>query len=88
MRIEFKDSFVRDLKRIRDNSVRDLLRVVVDSAEQAQSLQEISDVKKLKHGDRYFRIRVKEYRIGLKLDGDTLIFVRILHRKDLYRYFP
>ena len=36
----------------------------------------------------YFRIRIGDFRIGLRLENDTLIFVRCLNRKDIYRYFP
>ncbi len=37
---------------------------------------------------RYYRIRVGDYRIGVEVVGDEILFVRILHRKDIYRYFP
>lgn len=38
--------------------------------------------------ERYYRIRVGDYRLGLALEGDTVILVRFLHRKEIYRYFP
>ena len=50
--------------------------------------QEIGDLKKLRGGERYYRIRLGEYRIGLILEGDKVVFVRFLPRKDIYRYFP
>jgi mRNA interferase RelE/StbE len=56
--------------------------------EQAQDLREIEDLKKLSYRDRYYRIRIGDYRIGLTLEDDIIVFVRFLHRKDLYRYFP
>ncbi len=40
-----------------------------------------------KHGN-YYRIRVGNYRIGLVLDEAEISFVRVLHRKEMYRYFP
>ena len=61
---------------------------MLELIERVQSLQEIGDIKKLKGGDRYYRIRVGDYRMGLILDNDTVVFVRFLHRKDLYKYFP
>ena len=88
MKVEFKKSFVRDLERISDRPVKDRIRETIDKVEAASSLQEINDIKKLRGGERYYRIRIGRYRIGLVLDGDTLIFVRVLHRRDLYRYFP
>ncbi len=34
------------------------------------------------------RIRIGDYRLGIIFDGETLIFERVLHRKEIYRYFP
>lgn len=38
----------------------------------------------------YFKIRVGNYRIGLRIDSEkqTIEFRRVLHRKDIYRRFP
>jgi mRNA-degrading endonuclease RelE of RelBE toxin-antitoxin system len=29
-----------------------------------------------------------DYRLGLVIEDDIVTLVRILHRKDIYRYFP
>ena len=86
--MDFKGSFLKDLKRIKDIAIRDRVRETIQSVEQAQHLQEIGNLKKLRYGDRYYRVRIGDYRLGLILEGDTVIFARFLHRKDLYRYFP
>jgi mRNA interferase RelE/StbE len=88
LKVEFKKSFVKDLKRLEHAPVKNQIKEVIEIAEQAQSLRDITNIKKLRGGDRYYRIRLGDYRIGLILEDDTLIFVRFLHRKDLYRYFP
>ena len=88
MKVDFRKSFLRDLKRVKETTIRKQVRETIQSVGQAQSLQEISDLKKLKYGDRYYRIRIGDYRLGLALEYDTLVFVRFLHRKDLYKYFP
>lgn len=36
----------------------------------------------------HFRSRIGDFRMGAKLEGDTLVFIRFLNRKDIYRYFP
>ena len=88
MKVEFKKSFVKDLERVRDKSLKERVRQTIERVEEAQTLQEIGNVKRLRGGERYYRIRVGDYRLGLMLEGDTVIFVRFLHRKDVYRYFP
>ena len=88
MKVEFKSSFAKDLKKLKEKDLKAQVRQVIELVEKASSLQEIKDVKKLKGGDRYYRIRIGDYRIGLTLEGDTVTFVRFLHRKDIYTYFP
>jgi mRNA interferase RelE/StbE len=61
---------------------------VIEDVERADSLADVSNLKKLKGGGNYFRMRVGDYRVGLTLENDTVIFVRFLNRKDIYKYFP
>ncbi len=88
MKVEFRSSFVRDLKSIRDKAVLHRVRQSIESVEQANSLAEISNFKKLKGQRNYSRIRVGNYRIGIGFEGESVIFVRCLHRRDIYRFFP
>ncbi|WP_202218315.1 type II toxin-antitoxin system RelE/ParE family toxin [Okeania sp. KiyG1] len=46
------------------------------------------NIKKLKGEEEYYRIRVGDYRLGIKVNDGIVFFVRILHRKEIYRYFP
>ncbi len=88
MQVEFKESFAKDLIKI--NSVTlNKIKYVIEQIELADSLNSIAHVKKLKSSaQNYYRIRIGDYRIGLKLENDTVIIIRFLHRKEMYRYFP
>jgi len=88
LKVEFKRSFVKDLERVRDKGLKERVRQAIERVEEAQTLQEIGNVRKLRDGEQYYRIRIGDYRLGLVLEGDRVIFVRFLHRKDVYRYFP
>jgi mRNA-degrading endonuclease RelE of RelBE toxin-antitoxin system len=35
-----------------------------------------------------YRIRVGDYRIGIEVQGNKVEMMRVLHRRDFYRYFP
>jgi mRNA interferase RelE/StbE len=88
LNVEFRSSFAKDLKRIRDRDLRRRVGEIIELVERVQSLQEVENIKKLRGGDCYYRIRVGDYRIGLLVEDDIVTFVRFLHRKDVYRYFP
>ena len=36
----------------------------------------------------YFRVRIGDFRVGIRLENEALIFIRCLNRKDIYRYSP
>ena len=88
MRVTFRESFLRDLRAIKDKSALRRIREVIDSVEQVKQPADIPHLKKLKGQGQYYRIRIGEHRVGLQIEADTVTFVRVLNRKDIYRYFP
>jgi mRNA interferase RelE/StbE len=88
MNVRFEAKFAKDLKQISDGRLLKAVKELVLACKEVESLTEISQVKKLKGYDTFYRVRIGDYRIGLKLAEDGLIFVRCLHRKEIYRYFP
>jgi len=88
LKVEFTASFKRDLKRISDSTFLQRVNVAVLDVQSAESIQAIRHVKKMGGAKGHYRIRVGEYRIGVRIMGDMVTFVRVLDRKDLYKYFP
>ena len=88
MKVEFRRTFEKDLKKINDKSLLVKIKSTVNSVEDAASLDDVANLKKLKGNEGYFRIRIGDYRLGLFLEGETILFVRVIHRREFYRYFP
>jgi len=88
MKVDFRRSFTKDLKKINNVKLLGKIQEVIEQIELAVSLTEINNLKKLQAEGNYFRVRVGNYRIGIRLVENTIIFVRVLPRKDIYRYFP
>jgi len=88
LKVLFKSSFSADLRALKDISLLDRLQSLVASVESAKSLSEIPKLKKLRGGSAYYRVRLGDYRVGLAVEENAVVFVRVLHRRDVYRYFP
>jgi mRNA interferase RelE/StbE len=86
--LAFTRSFAKDLRQIRDTSVLERLQEVIQEIEAAGSIQDLKNLKKLSSESRHYRLTLGEYRLGLVIEANTVTLVRILHRKDIYRYFP
>ncbi len=66
MKIEFKKSFLKDLQHIKNRKLKNSILDVIQQVEQADQLNEIKNLKRLKGFNRYYRIRIGNYRIGLE----------------------
>jgi len=88
LKTDFKRSFIRDLRKLKDKRLRERLADAIKQVEQAKTLLGVKSLEKLKGDGSYFRIRIGDFRVGLRLDNDTIVFIRFLHRKEIYRYFP
>jgi mRNA interferase RelE/StbE len=88
MTVTFNQVFLKDLKRIKDNDTLLSLKKCIEELKQVSQLTELSNIKKIKTSNFAFRIKVKSYRIGFYLRDGSIELVRVLHRKDIYKFFP
>jgi len=88
MNVKFEARFSKDLLRIKDGKLLKRIKELIFSCKEADNLSAIRQVKKLRGYDTFYRVRIGDYRIGLELVYGELIFVRCLHRKEIYRHFP
>ncbi|MEI7868039.1 MAG: type II toxin-antitoxin system RelE/ParE family toxin [Candidatus Methylumidiphilus sp.] len=87
MKISFESKFAKDLRNIKDGKLLLKIKELIIECKNSETLTEIKNVKKLQGYDAFYRIRIGDYRIGLEVLENELIFTRCLHRKDIYRYF-
>ena len=88
MNVLFEASFAKDLRRIKDRNLRRRIQRVIAEAKTADTLDDVHNLIKMRGYDTFYRIRLGDYRIGVEFVDEKLIFVRALHRKDVYRKFP
>jgi len=88
MKVKIDKSFQRDVKKVADKKLRSKIAACIESLLFSKTISEIQNIKKLKVRGNYYRIRIGQYRIGMLVDGDEIILIRFLHRRDVYKYFP
>lgn len=88
MTVEFRTSFARDLKTIRDAALLARIQSAIETVQQAETLQDIPNLIKLQGGGNFYRLRVGDYRLGLEIIGEIVAFVRCLNRSEIYKNFP
>jgi len=88
VKVEFRESFEKDLKRIGDANAFKQIRKAIQRCELVETIDKIPGLKKLVGTKDYYRIRIGDFRLGIIIAGKTITFIRVLHRKEIYRYFP
>ena len=89
MKILFTKQFSKDLDHIKhDAKLKRTLLHLIDQIKQTDSLTDLKDVRKIQGYEGYYRIRIGDYRLGVKITENSLEMLRLLHRKDIYRRFP
>jgi len=88
MRIRFLKSFDQDLDKVTDLSLLRKVQETIRIVKNATNLMEIPNIKKLKSKKNYYRIRIGNYRLGISLENNEVTFIRIRHRREIYRKFP
>ncbi len=89
MEVRYRQSFLKDLKKLKGSSVyQRIYEIVFTALSEAQNLQELPNIKAMQGYSNRYRIRVGDYRIGIEISDNTVEVIRTLHRKEFYRYFP
>lgn len=88
MKTFFRQSFLRDLKKVKDQAILARIHKVIARAEEAAGTEGIRELKKISGSADFYRIRVGDYRLGVAIEGTQVDLIRCLHRREVYRFFP
>ena len=89
MEVQYRQAFLKDLKQLKSStSYQRIYELAFTTLENINLLEEIPDIKAMRGYNGRYRIRINDYRIGIEVNGDVIEVMRVLHRREFYRYFP
>ncbi len=88
MKILLKKTCIKDIKKLPSEIRKKIEKIIFTKFPIIENLSEITSIKKIKGYKEYYRICIADYRLGFKYSTDTVTFMRVLHRKDIYKFFP
>lgn len=86
--IILKKHAIKDIEILQPSYHKRIVETIFKILPAINNLNQISDCQKIKGYDKFYRIRVGDYRIGFELRGNQIVIYRIMHRKDIYKHFP
>lgn len=81
-------SFEKDTNKINDKTLLIKIAECIEDVILASDIKDVKGIKKLSGYKKEYRIRIGNYRLGLIVENNKVEFIRCLHRKDIYKYFP
>ena len=88
MKVIAQKIFEKDIYKISDKKLASQVSDAIEEMEQTAKLANLRNVKKMIAKGNYYRMRIGNYRLGFKVESNTITLLRFMHRKDIYNYFP
>ena len=88
MRTIITNNFEKATEKLKNRQIEERILASVVQVQEAATIQDIKNLEKLSGFKVYFRIRVGDYRIGLKIEHNVVTFLDVGHRKEIYKHFP
>jgi mRNA interferase RelE/StbE len=88
MKIVFLNSFLKDVKKIKDPKTSRNIEQLIFDLKKANFIEELKNIKKLKGYSIAFRIKTGNYRMGVYKELEHIELARFLKREDIYKVFP
>ena len=90
MNTDLPKAFLHRVEKIRDKTARDKVNQAIKAVKKAESIKEIPHLRKVEDGKGgiSYRIRVGDYRIGIRIENNLVVFVDVGPRDKFYNTFP
>ena len=88
MNVVVTKQFAKDVDKELDKSLQLQLADIIEQIKGAKTLQQIQSIKKLTGYKTAYRIKLGPYRVGFVYEDNKVKLSRVMHRKEIYRYFP
>jgi mRNA interferase RelE/StbE len=88
MKFKIERSFEKEFNKLHDKALSESILTAIENVSLAKNIEGIQNLKKLAGHKNAYRIRSGNYRIGVFIENNTVIFAAFDHRKDIYKRFP
>lgn len=88
MKVEFRVSFFKDIKKLKSKTTVNLIKAVIDDCEKAGSIAEIRHCEPLQSRGKFFKIKHGQFRFGVFIDKGIVEFLKFGTRQNFYDDFP
>jgi len=86
--VSISEKFLKELAKIPSKERTKIEQFVFVEINTIDSISQLQKLEKLQGNSASYKICFGNYRVGVNVDHNAITFMRVLHRKEIYKYFP
>jgi len=88
MKIKYSKKFLKQLAAVPSDIRSKIESFVFEELVSTLSIYELGKVEKMKGYDGFYKVRFGNYRLGLVLENEIITIKTVMHRREVYKFFP
>jgi mRNA interferase RelE/StbE len=79
---------LKELSRVSSKTRLNIENYLFEELPKLDSFTKSFNIEKMQGYQNYYKVRFGNYRVGIQIVNNEVFIERVLHRKEIYRYFP
>ncbi len=88
MKVKYSKKFLKQLAAVPSDIRSKIESFVFEELVSTLSIYEIGKVEKMKGYDGFYKVRFGNYRLGLVVENEIITVKTVMHRREIYKFFP
>ena len=88
MNVSYNKKFLKQLANLPKTHRIKIENFVFENLINASSIQQLGNIEKIQGYSDFYKVRFGVYRLGLQIKGENIFVKTVLHRKEIYKFFP
>lgn len=88
MKVSYRQKFLKQLAQLPSSTRSKVEKFAFEELPNAASIAGVGSIEKMQGYRGFYKARFGSYRVGMKVEGDTLVLQVVMDRKDIYKFFP
>ncbi len=88
MKVKYSKKFLKQLAAVPSDIRSKIESFVFDELVSTTSIYEMGRVEKMKGYDGFYKVRFGNYRLGLVIENEMITVKTVMHRREIYKFFP
>jgi mRNA interferase RelE/StbE len=88
MDVGYSKKFLKQLASIPNETRVKIEHFVFAELISASSMSSLGKVEKMQGYEGFYKVRFGNYRLGLVIDNNLVTIKTVMHRREIYKFFP